>query len=688
MEILDISKNTAFKIFVLVLVILGIIFAIFISAAISGNMHDQELKKLNEKGLEDSQRQPPQEQIEIIDDQVIVNDYGDSRRGEPTKAFNSYQLVAIENALSKGITIQDDQNDWETTPDTLPEGEVDNENPYPLPWTDLKSVSFGADENYIYFKFQFWGNFPREPVTYEGDLIQGVGTYVAQLRFGQGKHDWAQLQDTISYMDAANTSEIATAPQLHHSAMISPTGERDEKLDDIYEQNSREGMIGGGADTDYLLAAYPLELLGLKYGDTTTFNLGSESHSTKYHHVAKDHILSLQNPDTKHGGTISGTIRWIIGSNTYENVGALEYKIDGGRGYFPGIDVVNSLPDCTESEIFSYRPIAEDSYTNIMPLGHLNPPSHTIPTDHIYLVLNRDGSKSAVTDVFSPGEITIYEIKKAQFFDNNGNVMDEDYGVYFSPCKQIRAWYGHIIISDAIKTELDKYECMEMGSPPGTKQCNYIINYKVKVGEYMGITGGGNSACLDLGVYDSRSNLNGFANRDRYSNEYLQTKCPIDYFTDELKTKMAERFGWENERRTVEPICGNLMQDVPGTIQGVWFDGPISNLNLENEGKVISVVHDNMLGIKGKLVIGGQISEPGVIEFNPTHSGTKNREPNEVKSDEKIYCYQNDNLENKYMPLLGKVILQLVDVNTLKIEYQDGNCNDNENFVEPYIYTR
>jgi hypothetical protein len=294
-----------------------------------------------------------------------------------------------------------------------------------------------------------------------------------------------------------------------------------------------------------------------------------------------------------------------------------------------------------------------------------------------------------VTDVFAPGDVTIYYITQTQTFGSNGNLLDEDYSVYFSPCKQIRAWYGHMIISDRLKAEVAKTECQEMGaSPPGYKQCQYLLNYKVKAGDYMGTAGGGTSASLDLGVYDSRTPISGFVAPGRYRSDYLETNCPVDYFTEPLKSTMYGLLGWFNGKRTVEPICGSVMQDVPGTAQGNWFDGPLSNLNLENEGKAISLVHDYHFGVLGELVIGGQVSQPGIIEFTTTHTGTTDREPSEVRADGKIYCYQNDNVQETYMGLSGKFILQLVDANTLKIEHQDGSCSGTESFASPYTYKR
>lgn len=273
-------------------------------------------KQTQENSSNENQNNLVEQQWEIYNGQRIVGELGNPNS---THAFTSSELTAAENALAIGIKIDDPQNDWVRTPDTVTQhdSKPDNLNPYPLPWTDLNSVSVGADYEYIYFKFQFWGNIPREIVTYNGDRILGGGYQVRQMTFGSGEYDWAQLQIGLHYTDCTNESLIATMPQLHHEAMISPTGETDENGETVYSIFSREGLIGGGADTDYLLAAYPLKLFNLSYGDNTTFNFGAEFTSDIYHHCAIEHLLDSGNPKAIQGATI----QYTIGSDTYTNLG-------------------------------------------------------------------------------------------------------------------------------------------------------------------------------------------------------------------------------------------------------------------------------------------------------------------------------------------------------------------------------
>jgi hypothetical protein len=43
-------------------------------------------------------------------------------------------------------------------------------------------------------------------------------------------------------------------------------------------------------------------------------------------------------------------------------------------------------------------------------------------------------------------------------------------------------------------------------------------------------------------------------------------------------------------RRTAEPVCGQLMQDVPGSAQGRWYMG-----SSDMDDRNLALVHDNVI---------------------------------------------------------------------------------------------
>jgi hypothetical protein len=271
------------------------------------------------KDIRDKQQPPEDEKITgtIVppdtSDEGITQGTGD--KGEKAQPFTAGQLAAAEIALANGVVIEDPQNDWykiipgPVTPGDRPE----NPNAYPLPYTDLRSVSFGADDKYIYFKFRFWGDLPISSVMYEGDLLWSIGCW-ADMEFtnSEGVRDKALAGPGITLANFQN-SVITTTEKtfIDQLAWISPTGERDFMDEMLYERVTGAGMIGGGGGTDYLLSAFRLDIFPLKPGDELYFSFDTETSSETYHHVCLDYILGAE------GCKDGTTLGYVIGSNNY-----------------------------------------------------------------------------------------------------------------------------------------------------------------------------------------------------------------------------------------------------------------------------------------------------------------------------------------------------------------------------------
>ena len=91
------------------------------------------------------------------------------------------------------------------------------------------------------------------------------------------------------------------------------------------------------------------------------------------------------------------------------------------------------------------------------------------------------------------------------------------------------------------------------------------------------------------------------------------------------------------------------------------------------------------------ISVGGVFTEPLRWKFYPQDSGFLNTKFEEVTVDGNIYCYDdriNDfhGVANKGP--IGRILLQLVNENELKIEFQDGDCITNSNFQNPTVYNR
>lgn len=247
-----------------------------------------------------------------------------NEKGEMPEVFSSQELKNAEEAFAQGIKIDDPQNDFFKFPlnSVQPDGRLDNPDSYPLAYTDLKSLAVGADKNYIYFKFEFWGKFPEDTPEYNNDILISTGAKIEEFTFTgkNGNKDSAELGDGVNYVryldNGAFTKAKSTIGQL---AMISPVGQ-DELLETIYQTKNGKGLIYGGPNYDYIIGAYPLDLFGINYGDVVTFRCSTETGSQMFHHECIDLLLDIE------GTKFGSSIEYKVGSNQYKLLEQSEYQ--------------------------------------------------------------------------------------------------------------------------------------------------------------------------------------------------------------------------------------------------------------------------------------------------------------------------------------------------------------------------
>ncbi|MFA5918798.1 MAG: hypothetical protein WC800_04580 [Candidatus Nanopelagicaceae bacterium] len=359
-------------------------------------------------------------------------------------------------------------------------------------------------------------------------------------------------------------------------------------------------------------------------------------------------------------------------------------------------------------------PLMEPKYiSTLTPLGNINPPGHTSPVDHIYFSTNY----ASKIPLLAPADATITNLTEILKADSFGKYQPTGYVVRYVVCDGLVldfASYTSLIkpLQDelASKTPDCVYGIVKPGHTGGPEgQCYYNVKYKVKSGEKIGwVQAIRNGQSLDLPFEIWAANYNKPArpdvNWDFYNDDrYAHSMCTFDLYSGDLKDQFYAKFGQmvnsDSKKkdpkssgpvifkpRTIEPICGQVNQNIVGTIQGMWYAGTSVEMDLESQGKGLAFLHNNFDPSVGEISIGGTITEKaGLLEFEPTHSGTINREPSEVKADGEVYCY--DAAPNEWM-LGGRVLVQLVDEIQLKAEHQLEKCTGQESFLSPITYRR
>lgn len=397
--------------------------------------------------------------------------------------------------------------------------------------------------------------------------------------------------------------------------------------------------------------------------------VSSDSSTTS---TSKSKSTNTSNPSPSNGATSSGS-----GNNSDGGASSSGDGSGSGNSDSSANGDSSGLSSCGSNySFFSTPPLNESDYTSITPLGNLNPSSHVFPTDHIYFYLT---NYLLHYNLYSPGNATVTQISASEHVTDGFT----DYAFTFQPCNEFKAQFGHVsALSDKLNQALTApYQWDSTYSTGGKTYRNYgkNVSLTISAGEQIGVVGGNTGQmALDMNTYDSRITLN-FANSSRWSqrSDTIHTVCPINYYSGDLKNSLSSKLGNGRTNRSIDPICGTIEQDVSGTAQGNWFVAGTTTFSSEDPH--LALVHDNIDPTKPIFSVGTSMSSSGLssgtYEFTSQSSGLVNRDFNNITSDGNIYCYTPSYLS-------GKLILQMTNSTTLKIERQDGNCD-----LPPWTFT-
>ena len=335
--------------------------------------------------------------------------------------------------------------------------------------------------------------------------------------------------------------------------------------------------------------------------------------------------------------------------------------------------------DCgSNNTFFNVSPIQTNRIQEIIPLGNLNPPGgHVFPVDHIYIHIKPDPiDNSALVPLHAPGNIWIVNIER------NKNITSgvEDYSIFFRTCNQFIGYFYHVpSLSEKIMAEFTPPYTYSVELNTGNQRFKVDlkdVNIAIEAGEIIGMVGNINGpsseydiVSFDMGCYDTRIAPLFFVNPYILFPTTLYTVCPLDYFDAELSAILKSHLGYFGTKRTIEPICGTISQDVADTAQGIWY---LKGTNEQtervmSEDEHLALVHDNIDPSKGVFSVGNSFNnvQTGRYFFTPSHNGKVNRDFDEIISDGSTYCYE---VEEGFT-----FILQLTSNITLRIEKQANN---------------
>jgi hypothetical protein len=333
------------------------------------------------------------------------------------------------------------------------------------------------------------------------------------------------------------------------------------------------------------------------------------------------------------------------------------------------------LPEC-ENKFFTTFPVDMNEVESITPLGNLGPPGHTFPTQHPHIHVGEHGISNSYP-LYTPADVFITSVS----WQENNTQDPIDYVVYFALCKDVIGYYNHVKeLSDELNQIIEKVEC-ESFSTHSEGSCTKILLDKVEEETVIGHVGlkQGN---FDFGLIDLREKLD-FIHQERYPTRDQYLNCAFDYYKDPMKQEFY------NLINRVDDSCGHIMQDIPNTLKGNWFHESAQKESVVDWNVFLAFVDHYEDPSIQVVSIAGIFTDPSLFKFMPKTSGEINRELSQVTADGKIYCYEGANVIRNFETVpLGKVLVQMINHESLQIEHQMGSCTGSESFTEPAIYNR
>lgn len=324
------------------------------------------------------------------------------------------------------------------------------------------------------------------------------------------------------------------------------------------------------------------------------------------------------------------------------------------------------LASCSAQPFLTVPLVPVANISSISPLGNLNPPPHTFPTDHIYLYMGVFGGA-----ISAPSASVVSNVG-LQHRTGGGQAAVDDYEVTFYPCRDVMMQLAHVAgLFPQFRAKvgaLDDCNPSYMTGGFTYQQCRKVVNIALAAGEAIGTT----APSLDVTARDRRVTLS-YVNPARLSDPVGEfgdkhTACPLDYFEQSIADQMRAKLGPPGQVRTTPPVCGEVMQDVPNTAAGRWFHvgSPTSP-----EDPHLALAHHNVTPALAAFSIGTSIPSlpAGVYTFTPVSTGRVNLDFRYVTAIGEIECYSVT--QNR------RVFLQLVSASRLRVEGSGiGACGE------------
>jgi hypothetical protein len=295
----------------------------------------------------------------------------------------------------------------------------------------------------------------------------------------------------------------------------------------------------------------------------------------------------------------------------------------------------------SEPVLFIRSPVDTIYIKSATPLGNINPPGHTFPTDHMYFYLQ------------GADFVPIYSIAGGTIEHFRYNEGSDDYSVEIKYSPSCSYYFDHVANPLAYVEE----------------------GYGLEAGILLGYCKT-NRGAFDLGVIDYDV-VNGFIIPERYLEKTLHCADPYLYFTDSVRNIL-----YIKNARIKEPRGGTINYDIDGSLSGNWF----------LEGTAIDILNATYLYQDYQLTFAFNMWDPdeiliaagGTLAMAPFSSGVEDNtpDPKEVSVITGLVKYELTSYVNN-----GTLLVQMVENRKIMVEvFPDMHKDDVDNFTSEVKY--
>lgn len=283
--------------------------------------------------------------------------------------------------------------------------------------------------------------------------------------------------------------------------------------------------------------------------------------------------------------------------------------------------------------VFRASPLDEAEIRFIVPLGNLNPPGHTFPSDHIYFY-NR------IPNTPFTGAIPVYAPAdgRVQFILQSG--VESQIGVRAGTCIY---YLAHVVLDPSI----------QQGAT-------------LTAGQRIGVTGS-IAYGIDLGVINEQKNVY-FVNPLRYAGPSAHGDAPLTFYEEPLRSRMYSRV-----QAVGSNLDGRFSFDEAGKLVGNWFlEGtPVTeSMNAAAWPKHLAFVYDNYDPSRLRIAIGGTL--PVVGAFAVASNGPDPRDVTPGSGPITYRLLMPGGPGDAPGPQRGVLTVQMLDASTLSVDVVDS----------------